>query len=104
MDYKISFCTVCMNRLYHLKQTLPRSIKDNMDYPNVEFVLLDYNSEDGLENWVNTEMSDYIDSGVLVYYKTEEPEHFHRSHSRNVMFKLASGDILINLDADHTRS
>ncbi len=101
MNYKISFCTVSMDRLHHLKQTLPQNIVDNLGYPNVEFVLLDYNSKDGLEEWVNDEMSEYIDSGILVYYKTEEPTHFHRSHSRNVMFKLASGDILVNLDADN---
>ncbi|KKL80749.1 hypothetical protein LCGC14_2001600, partial [marine sediment metagenome] len=50
--YKISFCTTCMGRLYNLKETLPKNIEANGEYPNVEFVILDYNSSDGLGDWV----------------------------------------------------
>ncbi len=98
---KISFCTVCMNRLDHLKQTLPKNIKDNIGYGNVEFLVLDYNSSDGLEEWVETEMKEYINNGILSYYKTTQPTFFHRSHSRNMLLKHATGDILCNVDADN---
>jgi hypothetical protein len=98
---KISFCTVCMNRLHHLKQTLPANLKNNRSYANLEFVLLDYNSSDGLAYWIESELQEYIRSGRLVYYKTNEPTYFHRSHSRNMVFKLATGDILCNIDADN---
>ena len=102
MNYKVSFCIVCMGRLSHLKKTLLKSIENNLDFfPNVEFVLLDYHSQDGLEAWVKTEMRTYIDQGILIYYKTTEPAYFHRSHSRNMAFKQATGDILVNLDADN---
>ena len=30
--YKISFCTTCMDRLYNLKETLPKNIEDNESY------------------------------------------------------------------------
>lgn len=99
--YKISFCTVCMNRLHHIRQTLPKNIEDNLSYGDVEFVLFDYNSKDGLEEWVKTEMSEWIKKGLLTYYKTDVPEYFNRSHSRNVMFRLATGDIICNVDADN---
>ena len=56
VPYKISFATVCMNRLHHIRQTLPKNIADNSDYENVEFILLDYNSSDGLEEWVKETM------------------------------------------------
>ena len=49
---KISFCTVCMNRLQYLMQTLPVNIAGNIDYPNLEFVVLNYNSKDDMENWI----------------------------------------------------
>lgn len=97
---KISFCTACMNRLYHLMVTLPRSIENNKDC-DCEFLLLDYNSSDNLEDWVKKNMLSYIDSGLLVYYKTREPNCFLHSHARNLMFRLASGDILVNVDADN---
>ena len=101
MEYSISLCTVCMNRLHHLKYTLPRNIQDNMHYPRVEFVLLDYNSQDGLADWVKDNLMPYIEQGKLAYYRTTEPDHFDRSHSKNVAHRIASGDILCNLDADN---
>ena len=98
---KISICTTCMNRLYDLKETLPKNIKDNKDYPNLEFVVLDYNSTDGLEEWMKNNMMDHISTGRVVYCRTQEPEYFEMGHSRNIAFKLASGDIVNNVDADN---
>lgn len=97
----ISFCIVCMNRINHLKETLLENIENNISYKNLEFILLDYNSSDGLEDWVKIGLKKYIDNGVLKYYKTSEPTSFHRSHSRNVAMKLGTGNILCNLDADN---
>lgn len=99
--YKISFCIVCMNRLYHLKQTLPINILDNEDYEALEFVLLDYNSTDGLGGYISENFGKYLENGRLVYYKTSTPKYFNRSHSRNLVFRLASGDLICNIDADN---
>ncbi|WP_083480833.1 glycosyltransferase family 2 protein [Flavobacterium chungangense] len=99
--HKISFCTVCMNRLSFLKETLPKNIENNLDYGNVEFIVLNYNSTDELDQWINTEMSQYIKQGVLKYIKTSEPEYFLMSHSKNVVSKQATGDIVCNVDADN---
>lgn len=98
---KISFCTVCMNRLFHLQQTLPANLIDNEEYENLEFVILDYNSSDGLENFIMENMYQQIASGRLVYYKTLFHKYFNRSHSRNVVFKVATGDLICNVDADN---
>ncbi|MBW2992378.1 glycosyltransferase family 2 protein [Candidatus Woesearchaeota archaeon] len=98
---KISFCIPCMGRLEHLKKTLPKNIENNMRYPHIEFVLLDYNSQDGLEEWVKKNMLAYIKKGILVYYKTFDPKRFHMSHAKNMTHRLATGDILCNLDADN---
>lgn len=98
---KISFCTVCMNRLHQLKKTLPKNIEDNASYGNVEFLVLDYNSNDGLEEWIINEMGHHLDSGMLVYLKTETPRYFLRSHSKNCAGKNASGAIVCNVDADN---
>jgi hypothetical protein len=100
-NYRISFCTTCMGRLYNLKETLPKNIEDNKDYPNLEFVILDYNSNDGLGEWIKNNMMEHIESGRLVYYRTEEPKYFDMSHSRNIAFKVSTGDIVNNLDADN---
>ena len=100
-NYKISFCTTCMGRLYNLKETLPQNIEDNKNYPNLEFVILDYNSNDGLWDWMKENMSHEIENGRVSYYRTEEPKYFSMAHSRNIAFKMATGDIVNNLDADN---
>lgn len=100
-QFKISLCTTCMNRLYTLRECLPKNIKDNEDYPNVEFLILDYNSADGLGDWVQKEMMQHIESGKLTYVRTTEPLFYSMTHSRNVAFKAASGDIVNSVDADN---
>ena len=97
----VSLCTVCKNRSAHYKATILKNIADHSDDPKVEFILLDYNSEDDLEEWVKTNLADHIQSGLLTYYKTNEPEYFHRSHSRNMVFRLAKGQVICNVDADN---
>jgi len=100
-DYKISICTTCMGRKEDVQQTLEKNIVDNSDYNNVEFVLLDYNSKDGLAAWVRTSMMDYIEKGILNYYRTSEPQFYSMTHSRNIAFRIAAGDIVNNVDGDH---
>lgn len=96
---KISFCTTVMNRLHHLKETLPINVADNATTENIEFVILDYNSTDGLEAWMQQKFD--IFCGKVVYFKTTQPTFYNRSHSRNMAFRLASGDVVCNLDADN---
>jgi len=98
---KISFCITCMNRLDDLMITLPANIHANASYPDCEFVLLDYNSSDGLGEWIRRKMKRHIESGKLIYYRTDEPKYYSMSHSRNVAFKVATGDIVNNVDADN---
>jgi len=90
-----------MNRLSHIRKTLPVNIQENIDFPNIEFVLLDYNSADGLEDWVRANMMHHIESGILKYYRTTEPAYFSMSHSKNMVSSLSSGNILCMIDGDN---
>lgn len=99
--YTISFCSTCMNRLFHLKHTLEQNILDNINYPKVEFVLIDYNSQDGLEDYVKKNLTKYIDQGILNYYKTSQPQKFHASKAKNLSHALAKGEIVCNVDGDN---
>ncbi len=98
---KISICTNSMNRLHDLMVTLPVNIYHNRNYPNVEFVLLNYNSQDKMDEWVRDYMMPYIEAGILIYVHTTEPSFYRPAHSRNVSFKVATGDIVTNVDADN---
>ncbi len=97
----LSICTVSMNRLHHLKETLPKNLKDNEGCAGLEFVLLDYSSTDGLEEWVKANFPSQLASGYLKFHRLEGQEYFDRSHSRNRAFKHANGEILCNVDADN---
>lgn len=89
-----------MNRFKFLKQTLPQNLEDNSG-SNVEFVLLNYNSQDETEDWVRENLMSYIESGLLCYYRESTATHFLPAHSRNVSLRVATGDILCNVDADN---
>jgi glycosyltransferase involved in cell wall biosynthesis len=90
-----------MDRLHDLRRTLPANLADNAEYRNLEFVLLDYNSRDGLADWVRSHLAAELKSGRVVYFRTSEPEHYRMAHSRNVACALAQGDIVASVDADN---
>jgi hypothetical protein len=89
-----------MDRLHHLKETLPQNIEDNKNYPKIEFVVLNYNSKDEIDRWMLAEMNKHIKSGLVKYYKTELPSQFYRSHAKNIAARGCTGDIVCALDAD----
>lgn len=101
MRKRISFCTVAMNRIDHVKATLPQNLRDNTGYTNVEFVLLDYNSNDGLIEWIHSNLGNFIEMNLLKCFRADEPRYFHRSHAKNMAAKCATGDIICNVDADN---
>ncbi len=76
-------------------------MQDNADYPNIEFVLVDYNSKDGLQDWVRQNFQAEIAAGKLKYVYYPGPEKFHAPHAKNIAHRMASGDILVNVDADN---
>ena len=98
---KISFCTTCMDRLFHLNHTYLTSI-NNTFYNDKEFILLNYGSKkDNIDDWVYNNLSEFINIGLVSYYKTTEPEYWVAAHAKNISHKLATGDILVNLDCDN---
>ena len=99
--YKISICTNVMDRLDNIRATLEDNIKANLGYPYVEHLVLDYNSKDGFVDWIRKDMKEYLKNGRLVVYRTTDPDSYSMAHSRNISFKLATGDIVNNVDADN---
>lgn len=97
---RISFCTTCMDRLFHLEQTYLRNIENTSSYPDAEFVLLDYGSRDGLGKWACENLYEHLSSGRVSYYRTDDPDKYVSSHAKNMAHRLATGDVLCNLDAD----
>jgi hypothetical protein len=100
--YKISVVTTCMDRLDDLKLTLPQNVEDNLNYRKFEFLVLDYNStRDDIGGWIKSRMPEYLEKGIVTYYRTDEPKQYSMAHSRNICFKLATGFLVNNVDADN---
>jgi len=95
---KLSFCTTCMGRLHHLQETYINNIELTKHKAN--FVLLNYNSTDKMNEWVKKDLKKYIDNKILNYYHTTEPEFFNMAHAKNIAHKLSDGMLVCNLDAD----
>src|SRR6185436_19129577 len=85
---RLSFFTVCMGRLHHLKQTLLQNLAWNADHPSLEHVLLDYSCPDDLGGWVRAELGDHLASGRVAYYRYDHAQFFSFSHSRNMAARL----------------
>ncbi|HWV64272.1 glycosyltransferase family 2 protein [Chitinophaga sp.] len=97
---RITLCIICKERLFHLKKTFWKNLRKIHSWKNIDVLLLDYNSRDGMDKWAKRKLLPCLKNGKVVYYKTFQPEVFSHSHSKNLAFKLASGDIVCNINAD----
>jgi hypothetical protein len=97
---KISFCTTCKQRLWQLRHTFPPNLEAVREDGGAEIVLVNYNSRDGLEDWVRQYQSD-IDAGILRYVRERTEPYFHCSKAKNLAHFAATGDFVVNLDADN---
>jgi hypothetical protein len=89
-----------MNRIHHIKQTLPANIRNNTDQ-NTNFLILDYHSSDGLQEYVTEFFSDELGTGRLQLYRYEQAEYFSHAHSRNMAVALSDAELVCNVDADN---
>ena len=99
---RVSFCITCKDRIEFLKETLPKNLRDNRaDQKDVEFVLMDFASEDGLQDWVLANFREELDAGYLNYFYTERMPTFHMAIAKNTAHAFAQGKIVTNLDGDN---
>jgi hypothetical protein len=98
----LSFCITCKNRFHQIEKTLKQNLDDNrMHKDRIEFILVDFDSTDGLHDWVAENFKDEINDGYLKYYYTEELPFWHASIAKNTAHLLANNEILVNLDCDN---
>jgi len=96
----LCFFTVVMNRLHHLEQTLPENIAAN-NQDTTRFLVLDYNSTDGLQEYILKTFPKELKHGKLEYHRYAHAKYFSHSHSRNLAASLTNAPYICNLDADN---
>ena len=97
----LSFCITCKNRLHQIRQTLKQNLDDNKLHSNfIDFVLVDFCSDDGLREWIVGNFQQELSSG-LKYYHTIKLPQWHACVAKNTAHLCAEGDILVNLDCDN---
>ncbi|MCR9203190.1 MAG: glycosyltransferase family 2 protein [Halobacteriovoraceae bacterium] len=95
----ISLCSTCRNRLWQLKKTLPKNLefcKKNQ----LELCLVNYGSNDGLEDWIKENYLWAIKEGILRYYSTAS-DYFNAPHAKNIAHAIATNELVMNLDCDN---
>lgn len=95
----LSYCISIMNRLYQIKETLRVNIDNSTD--KSEFIIIDYNSNDGLKKYIYDNFKNEILNGKLKYYFTDKIKFWHASICKNTTHMKANGKYLVNLDCDN---
>jgi predicted glycosyltransferase involved in capsule biosynthesis len=99
---RVSFGTSCMGRLEDIKRTYLENISICERFGlECEFVLLNWNSPDDLDIWVNQNLTPYISKGLVKYLVNTDAVEFSQSKTKNTTLKNSSGDMLCTLDADN---
>ena len=99
---KVSFCMSHKNRFDYLKETLAANLSDNRDDEDlVEFILVDFGSNEDIKGWVIKNFRKDLNSGYVKFYSTEELGDWDASLAKNTAHYLASGTIVVNLDCDN---
>jgi hypothetical protein len=104
--FLVSYCTTTMDRLHHVGPTLLHNLYVCRNLP-VELVVLDYGSTDGFVDWMASKRAEWnkgphAPNGrcLLNVYRFDGPKVFHSSHAKNMVHRLAQGEIVCNIDAD----
>lgn len=92
-----------MNRTDDLRWVMPRLLAAASVSPPVEIVVLDYNSQDGLADYMAVVCS-IVHGASVLYWRYEGRDYYHMAHARNLAMKAGSGDYLLSFLADVSMS
>jgi len=96
----ISYCIPIRNRLEDVKLSLVEVIKAAKRSPPIEIAILDYGSDDGLEEYVKT-LPQLNHGNSIKYTRPANYKYYHMAHARNLSMLAGSGDYLVGANADN---
>lgn len=97
----ISVCIPCKNRTHNLTEIMPPLLEATKFSPPIEIMILDYNSEDDLADYVKKLKNKNLGKGNFVSYaKYTGRETYHMAHAYNLTVRCAVGKVVIILGTD----
>jgi glycosyltransferase involved in cell wall biosynthesis len=90
LNRKLTFITSCKNRLHHLKQTLPRMVKQS----NAEVIVVDYGCTQGTTDWVQANFPQ------VKIVRVDDDMGWSAARARNLGAAKATTEWLCFIDAD----
>ena len=98
----ISVCIPCMGRTHDLRVTMPHIIEAANASPPVEIMVLDYNSQDGLGEYIEQVRAGQtlIDANTLSYSRYTGRDYYHMAHAWNLCVKTTFGEYIVIMGTD----
>lgn len=98
---KVSLVTTCKGRLSYLKESILTWI--DLDYPDYEIVVVDYDCPDGTAAYIDERKGDYLKNsrvGDIRVVKVENKPYFNLNDARNRGIDGAGGELILMIDSD----
>jgi predicted glycosyltransferase involved in capsule biosynthesis len=96
---KISICTQIKNRLVQFEQTFIKNLEIIEKNTDIEWVIVDYNSTDGLSKYIKNYVEKF--NFIKYYAAVECVQKYSIPVAKNFAARLSSGEFLFNLDCDN---
>jgi len=97
----ISICIPCKNRTHDLIKIIPSLLAAARLSPPIEIMILDYNSEDNLADYVKELKSkDFGKDNFISYAKFTGRKTYHMAHAYNLAVRCSVGEVNIILGTD----
>lgn len=96
----ISVLITAKGRTENLRKTFPSFIGAANESPPIEFVVVNYDSPDDMDEYFQEAKNLVSPENFITYIKVENKPYWHMAHSRNIAIKRAHGDFVFFTSAE----
>lgn len=98
--FKVGYCTTAYNRIESIEKTLPINLRRKKN--DEQLVIVDYNSTDGLYDYIKENFHDFVRSGDIKYIFLKTLPYYNCPIAKNIAHYYCDAEYLVNLDSDNT--
>jgi len=90
---RVGLCTSLLNRGYKAIKTLPITLANLWPHRQwCKMYLVDFNSSDGIVQWIKNNCHEALEAGLLMLYECHELVYYHTATTRNTAHRVALDD------------